>query len=590
MVTVKEGKEIKRLAKERALNALHDEPSEYEELIMRLAYADVNDGNLMNQIGKRFRSAKMKTSLSDEEAAMFESLIEIDFVGIDAEIRSDEIEYIAKNGKSKKWTIDEKKEFLERILVPVIAERFAFVDGTLYFKECWGYWSKATSMDADIDARKRQQRQVSTTSLQKLMMMACCMIEGFTVTLASNVMTAMFEAARIILVRHLDASSSYIQFGDCYFNPMTGDLSDGVPPSMPRFMFNRDVYDAFNNGVTPVPEVDDLLMHVCNNDKATVKCLIDRLSMALVTNAARKVALEPKMVVMYGPKGKNGKSTLAKLIERAFGENVGQFHMSKFEGYELCELKGNLLLIDSDASGLHVSSEVATNIKMAITSDTMLVRQIYKEPESVVPMVQFFVCSNSMPKAEDKTRGWDRRIEWYEVGAQLVRDDAWFERIRSKEAAEYLFITLLRNASKLVKRGKEIKESAALAETRARYESYNRNVDAWLSTMAKELDKPMGSVLVRVPCQKSYEDYTAWCEENGEQPLGRTNFGQVVSAETGLVKKQILLYPDTDPDAFVWWQGCGNPEDKINKDTAYLKCWVENANGRQPRRRASSSE
>ena len=79
---------------------------------------------------------------------------------------------------------------------------------------------------------------------------------------------------------------------------------------------------------------------------------------------------------------------------------------------------------------------------------------------------------------------------------------------------------------------------------------------------------------MREPSAKAHDEYAQWCEENGETPLGLTNFNSIIAAETGLVRRNVLLKRGIDKDAFEWWQSRTTVERALSEDKAYVKCWT----------------
>lgn len=541
------------------INAANDKiGDDFKKRTLDAAYFDgeTSDADILLNV-KLFKQAMADLMLPEVEP--YTTLEAINFTALKKLIDEEDEQYLKNTGKAKKRSIEDRKLFFEKNVTPILCERYAIVDKSLYFKELWGYWRKVGSAE-EIDI---------------IVKIAGYMIPQLNITSASNILSGAVESVVSIIGRSRPSTSSQIQFNDCVFDPASG-MSQETPSSFPRFIFNVDVWDDVANGVDEVGEVDDLLLHLSNGDEETKRCLIDRLSMAFITDAKMKVKLDSKAVIFFGASGKNGKSTFVDLLSRAFNRECVQesFELSSFEGVNLVSLKSNLLFICPDASGVHVQANVAASVKMAVTSDPISVKALYKMPETVIPLAQIVICSNSMPKAEDKSRGWDRRLEWYEVKEKLERDDAWFRAIRSERASRYLRYILLKNAEKLIKQDGPIIPSPQVVESSKGYDELNRNVSAWLSARADETNATPQAFINRMPSAKMFEDYQKWCEDNGEISLQIGNFNSIVAAETNAKRKMVTLYKGTDKEAFEWWQVTSNAKDKLLATTAYVKCWV----------------
>ena len=533
----------------------------YKDLIQEIAYLGEDDGAKYDNMGLLIQRAMTQLAMDESVGEIAQCLAQLDFVKVNEIAYEREENYRQTHyGKELKWTNGECSELLETYVLPALLERFALVADILYFKEGWNYWRRV----GDI------------THVPKIAAMSALMVEPLGLVPSSRAIVSLGKSFETFLPRTVAKGDTTMQFNDCVINP-NGELTQEPPTTFPRFIFDFNIYDTIVNG-KPVPEVDDLLLHLANKDKKVAQHLVDRLSMTFVTSVSNKLKLGPKAVMLYGPSGENGKSTLAKLLIRALrNRNCCSFSFEDFKGYALSDLYDNILLVDMDASSVHVSPEVSTSLKRAITSDEMSVRRIYRSPETITPLCQFLVCTNVMPKAEDKTRGWDRRLEWFEVKDRLVRDKKWFDVIESREAADYFLAKLIKNAVRLIKEGKELKAPDIVLANNRGYASLNQNVRSWIDSEIEEngAKKPT-DVLNRMPSALVYDNYETWCKENGETPLGITKFNQAVLGETGLIRKQIQIDCERDPKAFEWWQTQGDdPSKRIGATKAIVMCWID---------------
>lgn len=531
---------------------------EYDDL----AYID--DGH-RKEVGKMLKEALSQFGETLElYTGRYTFLAEIDFKTLSERFDAYENGLMTEAVQARRayrQTNEVKLSFFSTYVIPVLRRRFVRVDGNLFFRTNYACWIKCDP----------------TCKTSEIVELICFMVPQMNVTRCTPVQKTFIEMFDKVVDSGVALTGdTLIQFNDCVFMPEHG-LTQRQDFGFPRYFFDREMWHLMEKGkpTKAVPEVDDLLMHLANGDKEVRDCLVSRLAMAFITSVAKKRQLEAKAVMLYGPTGENGKSTLAALLRRAFRyENVGSFNFASFERYAIAEAKNNLLLIDEDASSVHVSADVVASLKKCVTSDTMLMRQIYRSPESVTPFTQFLVCTNAMPKAEDKTRGWDRRLEWFEIREKLVRPNEWFRRLESNEAADYLFELLLFEAHRLTKLTESIKVPDALVESNKVYRDANRNVTAWMSAM--ELEKGASTVdcLDRRPAGLVYSDYESWCRENAETPLGRNNFNSILAAETGMVSKSVKLKPATDHEAFAWWQQQKDTDKRLTATEAVVKCWA----------------
>lgn len=558
VVDVKTGKDRSSSLNDRYDTLDEENCVERQSRIHKLAYIDVRDEEALAITHELYERMSMRVPTDAVEKNVVRLLMEINFAEIDRLAQeAGKTHSYDRTGKPK-WSDKECAQFLDEYLLPALIERFIIVGERIYFKTMWGYWHNVGSRDVT----------------KKLVTIAVLMVETLELTTTSRLVSSFSMAFDTFATRSAINANAIIQFNDCQITENCV-VTQEPPSAFPRFIFDFDAWDAITSK-DAIPEVDDLLLHLANGDKEVMQCLVDRLSMVFVTSVPNKLKLDPKAIMLYGPTGKNGKSTLAKLLMRALrNRNCKSFPFSDFCGYEAASVRDNLLLIDSDASSVHVSPDVSTTLKLAITADTMTVRQIYQKPESVTPLCQFLICTNAMPKSDDKTRGWDRRLEWFEVKEKLLRDETWFDVIGSQAAADYLLGKLIRNAAKLVAKGEPIHVPDVILNSNDVYSDSNKNVCAWIACeLKRRKKKDAKDAFDRMPSAKLHADYETWCEENAETPLGITKFNQIFSAETGLVKRFGQIRADRNPEAFEWWQANTKSEDRLTATKASVMCWT----------------
>src|SRR5699024_11436104 len=104
--------------------------------------------------------------------------------------------------------------------------------------------------------------------------------------------------------------------------------------------------------------------------------------------------------------------------------------------------------VDDDEQGRRIPEESSANIKSTITANTIQVRQIRGEPFNVRPTMSVISLSNTLPKSEDKTEGFARRLDWFEISSRLIKPAEWFENLFSEESYLYLIELLATRAQR----------------------------------------------------------------------------------------------------------------------------------------------
>ena len=342
------------------------------------------------------------------------------------------------------------------------------------------------------------------------------------------------------LITKTNNTNNVVQFNDCYFEG--SKLYEGVYGiRIPRFRVRQSVLSAIKDGEPKASsdEVDELLNHITNNDTTARKRLIETLSLSLICDPDKQSVLG-KMVRIFGPTGSNGKSTLMKLFSYTLGfENVGSFSSQRFTNYELADVMQRMLAYDDDEQGNRIPEEASSNLKSAITGDRLMVRQIRGKPESIRSSVQLVSLSNALPKSEDKTEGFARRLDWYEVDNKLIKTDEWFERLFSEESTQYLIELLVISLIDLLNRRpmKLTEKSDRMLMTEKKFNHNNNSILGFIEEQGRDwfVNRTIKSV------RRSYEGY---CYENDLNKLGRNKFNSTIESQLNL-KRDNMIFRDT---------------------------------------------
>ena len=340
------------------------------------------------------------------------------------------------------------------------------------------------------------------------------------------------KAIRELTLRLNEKSSSskndVIQFNDCYL--LEGKVKKGFYDSgFPRFTMKRPAIRAVET-MTPtvvVEEVDQLVMHLCNDDKDTYERFMDDFSVVFLNSKKYKSRynLSPRIV---GKDGENGKSTLQDLISRTF--NVGSstncvsFALHKLDQRDtVYKVLNSLVAIDGDSSSKIISEDSASMFKSITSGDAVDNRALFKEAESTDARCLLIEFSNDFPKSSDKSSAYLRRLDLILCLYQLKNDpdsvgpnskpakfkitQDWFDKINSPEAEQYLFESLLIRSQRIRKTGKIAPKSKHMLETLQRYAYSNNSSLSFFHEVG--IEKIVGYSVKEV--KKKYED---WCDEH----------------------------------------------------------------------------
>lgn len=340
------------------------------------------------------------------------------------------------------------------------------------------------------------------------------------------------KAVRELTYRLNETSASskndVIQFNDCYL--LEGKVKKGFYDSgFPRFTMKRPALKAVET-MTPtvvVEEVDQLVMHLCNDDKDTYERFMDDFSVVFLNSKKYKSRynLSPRIV---GKDGENGKSTLQDLISRTFNvgssKNCVSFALHKLDQRDtVYKVLNSLVAIDGDSSSKIISEDAASMFKSITSGDAVDNRALFKEAESTDARCLLIEFSNDFPKSSDKSSAYLRRLDLILCLYQLKNDpdsvgpnskpakfkitQDWFDKINSPEAEQYLFESLLIRSQRIRKTGKIAPKSKHMLETLQRYAYSNNSALSFFHEVG--IEKIVGFSVKEV--KKKYED---WCDEH----------------------------------------------------------------------------
>ena len=365
--------------------------------------------------------------------------------------------------------------------------------------------------------------------------------------LAYNKITICKQASDHVIAGLTSSSqaNNIIQFEDCYIE--NNDLHFGVSDTIrPKYRIQLDIYSYLENQEDIYSkEVEDLLMHICNNEEDTYERLLDDLAMIFVTDS-NLVSHLGRFVRIYGPLGSNGKSTLMNLIRESVGEsNIGSFKTHNFHTYQPADAIDYLMVFDDDEQSQRIPDSASTNIKSFVTSGKVIVRQIREKSRALHPTVSLMSLSNTLPKSEDKTEGFGRRLDWFYVSDKLVRTDKWFELLFSEKSRKYLVQKLVKRALNFMR--KDRTELSKLSESmKAMSNEFKKNNSSAID-FADEYGREW---FVNRTFKKAFNEYEIYCNDNLLSTIGYNNFIRAIIEQFGLAKMKISLSKSKDANDF----------------------------------------
>ena len=316
------------------------------------------------------------------------------------------------------------------------------------------------------------------------------------------------------VIEEIEVTNNIIQFRDCYI--VDSEVYKGSSPIFPRFFVERYVWDAvehFNEtGEKPksnkqTQSILNLMLHLCNYDGQTAKRFEAVVSMIFCNHTGLR-SKYAKMIKLYGQTGANGKSLFHSILSKAVGfSNASSFYAKDFaDQFRIGKIVRSLFALEAEDSG-KINRDAAQMIKSIVTSDPVTVRDIRSEPTEVIPVTTLFSNTNLITKSQDKSDGFSRRIDWFEVKDKLYRREHWFKNLRSDETAQFLCEYLLTTMLDVVRNDAMPEESDMMKRTFERFTSENNSTIEYLEAFGLQAIIGMGKSEVRA-------SYEKWCADN----------------------------------------------------------------------------
>lgn len=239
-------------------------------------------------------------------------------------------------------------------------------------------------------------------------------------------------------------------------------------------------------------------------------------------------------VMLYGPSGNNGKSTLLNMLLRMVGpENASTLNLQDMaEKFRLAELYGKPVNIGDDISDAYLPD--SSLFKKAVTGERLMAERKGQDPFSFRPFAKLFFAMNSLPPVSDKTQAFFSRVLLVPMTADFSnpyrRDIGLKDRAWSQEEMEYLVSLSMDGLKRLIAQG-DFTRPDCVRRAMAEYEIENNPVLGFLEEYTN---------IVGEPTEKVYNDFRRWCEANGHRRIiTRKRFTKEVCRQAGVRSESI---------------------------------------------------
>ena len=243
--------------------------------------------------------------------------------------------------------------------------------------------------------------------------------------------------------------------------------------------------------------------------------------------------------------GRNGKSTVLYVLEHIVGDkNRAAIPLEKLSDHHyVAELFGKVVNISIETNA---KSEVYDATFKAITSgDTLTADPKYKHPFLFRPYCKLIYALNNMPRVNDKTDAYFRRLIILRFGRQFEGDaDNKTLKYELLKEIDGIFLWCLYGLRNLTARG-DFRELECMKEEVSKHRMDNNSA---VEFVEEEYDlDPYGWVAKG----EIYDRYKEWCHDSGHQPFGKKRFGSEIVRFYKLKDRR----HGTDNNRFHVWEG-----------------------------------
>lgn len=262
------------------------------------------------------------------------------------------------------------------------------------------------------------------------------------------------------------------------------------------------------------PRWEQMMQEVFWGDRGKIQTLQEFFGLCLTRETKYEKAL-----FCLGD-GANGKSVILHVLQQLLGtENYSAVMLENLQNlHYLADLFGKLANISLETNAK--SSVYDSVFKAIVSGDPISADAKYKKPIKFKPICKLVFALNSMPRVDDKTDAFFRRMLMLRFDRQFAEAEQ-DKNLKSKLEAELdgIFLWSLEGLKRLRERG-HFELTASMEADIRDYRKQNNNVILFVED-ACDL-----SADYRVKKDDLYIAYREWCEANGCHSLSKIHFGK----------------------------------------------------------------
>ena len=251
--------------------------------------------------------------------------------------------------------------------------------------------------------------------------------------------------------------------------------------------------------------------------------------------------------------GANGKTTFEKVIKKIIGaRNTSNVKMKEFDDrFRPADMVGKLCNIGDDIGDGFIKD--ASNLKVISGDGEQIFERKYQTPFSYTLKTKILFSANKMPRVNDKTHGWMRRLVIIPLNARFSSEDGTKDpdidyKLQKPSAVAYWIRLAIEGLHRLMERDFEFEITEEMEDALREYEEYNNPALAFLNS---ELDDGRSIEIDGVFVATLYAQYKTYCIDEGLKPLSKSEFNKQVKA-LGYNNDHVKTDPETTKNGRYW--------------------------------------
>ena len=222
--------------------------------------------------------------------------------------------------------------------------------------------------------------------------------------------------------------------------------------------------------------------------------------------------------------GANGKTVFSEVVQSLAGiENCSQVPIARFDNpFALIGTLGKILNVTTEGVGL-IEELAETTLKSFTSGDRMTFERKFRDAVSDVPTAKVMICTNDLPRFNDKSQAIWRRILLVPFNKTIP------DEVQIKDLAEQLKSELPGILDWAIEGLQNLNAAGRFtmpADSKVMLEEYRRDANPARTYLLENYQPTNNGEYVL--CETLYREYAAWCKDRNYHPLSDRSFGKEV--------------------------------------------------------------